>query len=73
MAVTLIGASVLIPQPHVARRKAILAAVILGVSLLLAGIIIAMEDPTLLALFMPILGGGAAAVVVTSALKGASS
>ena len=70
MAVTLIGASALIPQPHVVRRKAIRGAIILGVALLLACAIVVMKDPTVLAQVMPILGGGTAAVIATIAYRG---
>ncbi len=63
MAITLIGASALFPQPHVVRRKAIRRAIILGASLLLASAIVVMKDPALLALVMPILGGGTAVAV----------
>ena len=73
MAITLIGASALIPQPHVVRRKAIRRAIILAASLLLASAIVVMQDPALLVLVMPILGGGTAAAVATIPLRGASS
>ena len=69
MAVTLVGASALIRQPHASRRKAIGGATILGASLIVAGVIVVLTDRTMLMLMMPVFGGGAAAVVVTSAVK----
>ena len=73
MALALIGTSAMIPQPHVVRRKAIRRAIILGASLLLASAIVVTKDPALLALIMPILGGGAGAAVATIPKRGASS
>lgn len=73
MGATLIGASALIPQPDVVRRKAIRTAIILGAALLLASAIVVMQDPAWLPRLMPILGGGTAAAVATIALRGGSS
>ncbi len=73
MAVTLIGAGAWIPQPDVVRHQAIQRAIILGASVLLASAIVVLKDPTLVALVMPIIGGGAAAAVATIPLRGSCS
>ena len=73
MAITLIGASALIPVPHHVRRKGIRRAIILAAALLLASAIVVMKDPAHLALVIPILGGGTAVAVGTIPLMGASS
>ena len=65
MAITLVGASALTPLPHAVRQKAIRRAIILGAALLLASAMAVMKDPALVALVIPILGGGAAAAVGT--------
>jgi len=73
MAATLVGASALFPRPSGVRRRAIRQALFLGAALLLAGVIVIRQDPALLASLLPIFGGGAAAIVATSALKDATS
>jgi len=73
MAAALVGASALFPRPHGVRRTAIRQAVILGVALLVAGVIVIRKDPALLAPLLPILGGGAAAIVATTALRDTTS
>ena len=63
MAFALVGASVLGVRLGWASRATIRIALVLGASLVLAGVIVALRDPARLAAIMPILGGGAAAVI----------
>ena len=72
LAFIMIGVSALTPLPHVARRRAIRLAIILGSSLLLASVILAMTDPALLVRMLPILGGSTAAGLAIAPLSRSS-
>ncbi len=64
MALAVVGASILGYQLYGDSRDTFRGALILGAALLLAGAIVTLRDPSLVAMLMPVLGGGAAAFVV---------
>ena len=64
MALTLVGAAAMSPEAQGLRRSTLRVAVILGASLIVAGVILIVKDAGLLLLMMPVLGAGAAGGLV---------
>jgi len=69
MATVMIGTSALGPLPNVARRRAVWMSIILGAALILASVIVAIGEPEMLALVLPVLAGSSAGVLVTTPLS----